>query len=78
MNTTNIFISNKKITKTKKIYKNLNEMSLQKNYLRIIKYALNYSDNNRSLANLLKTKGEKGAYIDLICINLLESFITSK
>ena len=53
-------------------------MFLQKNYLRIMKYALDYSDNSRSPANFLKTKGEKGACIGPICISLFESFITSK
>ncbi len=53
-------------------------MSLQKNYLRTIKHTLDYSDNSRSPANLLKTKEEKGAYIGPICISLLESFIPNK
>ncbi len=53
-------------------------MSLQKNYLRIIKYALDYSNNSRSPTNLLGTKGKRGAYIGPIHINLLESLITSK
>ena len=78
MDVTNISISNEKITKTKKTYKNLDEISLQKNYLRTIKYALDYSDNSRSLTNFLKIKGEKCAYIGSIYINLFESFITSK
>ena len=64
--------------KTKRIYGNLDEMSLQKNYLRIIKYALNYFDNSKSLASLLKIRGEKGAYIGPICINLFENFIMNK
>ncbi len=78
MNITNISISNRKITKTKKIYRNLNEIFLQKNYLQIIKYTLNYSDNNRSSANFLKTKGEKDTYIDPIYISLFNNFIMSK
>src|SRR6266566_3015678 len=78
MDTIGISTSNEKITKTKRIYKNLDEMSLQKNYLQTIKYALDNSDNSRSLANLLKTRGKKGAYIDLIYINLFENFITNK
>src|SRR6266699_5001544 len=57
---TNISISNRKIIKTKKTYKNLDEISLQKNYLRTIKYTLDYSDNNRSPKNLLKNKEKKG------------------
>ena len=43
-----------------------------------MKYALNYSDNSKSSANFLKIKGEKGAYIDPIYINLFKSFITNK
>ncbi len=78
MNVIDIFISSGKITKTKKTYRNLDEMSLQKNYLRTIKYTLNYSDNSRSLANFLKIKGEKGIYIGPIYISLFESFIISK
>src|SRR6266699_1050656 len=78
MDTTDISISNGKTTKTKRTYKNLDEMSLQKNYLRIIKYALNYSNNNRSPANFLKTRGEKDAYIGPIYINLFENLITNK
>ncbi len=62
----------------KKIYKNLNKMFLQKNYLQIIKYTLDYSDNNRAPTNLLKIKGEKDVYIGPIYISLLESFITNK
>ncbi len=53
-------------------------MSLQKNYLQIIKYILNYSNNNKSLANFLKIKGKKGIYIGPICINLFESSIINK
>ena len=78
MDTIDISISNEKITKTKRTYKNLDEMSLQKNYLRIIKYALDYSDNSRSLANFLKIRGERDTYIGSICINLFKSFITNK
>ncbi len=71
-------ISNGKITKTKRTYENLNEISLQKNYLQTMKYALDYSDNNISSASFLKIKGEKDAYIGPICISLFESLITSK
>ncbi len=78
MDATNISISNGKITKMKKIYRNLDKMSLQKNYLQIMKYILDYSDNNRSLMNLLKIKGEKDIYIGLIYINLFKSFIINK
>ncbi len=78
MNTIGISISNEKIIKTKKTYKNLDEIFLQKNYLQTIKYALDYSNNSKSLANFLKTKGERGIYIGLIRINLFENFITNK
>src|SRR6266699_1948946 len=78
MDTTNISTSNEKTTKTKKTYGNLDEISLQKNYLRIIKYALDYSNNSRSSTNFLKTKKKRGIYIGPIYINLFESFITSK
>ena len=78
MDAINISILNRKIIKTKKIYKNLNEISLQKNYLQIIKYTLNYSDNNKSLTNFLKIKKEKGICIGSIYINLFENFITNK
>ena len=64
--------------KMKRIYKNLDKMSLQKNYLQIIKYALDYSNNSRFSANFLKIKGEKGVYIGSIYISLFESFITNK
>ncbi len=64
--------------KTKRIYRNLDEMSLQKNYLQIIKYTLNYFDNSKSLASLLKIRGEKDAYIGSIYINLFENFIMNK
>ncbi len=53
-------------------------MSLQKNYLQIIKYTLDYSNNSRFLTNLLKIKGEKNICIGFICISLFESFITNK
>ncbi len=43
-----------------------------------MKYTLDYSDNNRSSMSFLKTRGEKDTYIGPICINLFESFITSK
>ncbi len=62
----------------KRTYRNLNEISLQKNYLQIIKYTLDYSDNNRFSTNFLKLRGKKNACIGSICINLFESFITSK
>src|SRR6266566_6912197 len=78
MDVTNNSISNGKTTKTKRTYRNLNEISLQKNYLRTIKYALDYSNNNRSSANLLKIRGEKDVYIGSIYINLFESFIINK
>jgi len=78
MDVISISILNRKIIKTKKTYENLDKISLQKNYLWIMKYTLNYSDNNRSLTSFLKIKGEKGTYIGPICINLFESFITSK
>ena len=78
MDVIGISISNRKIIKTKRIYRNLNEMFLQKNYLQIIKYVLDYSDNNRSLTDFLKIKGEKDVYINLIYINLFESFIMNK
>ncbi len=78
MDIINISISNEKIIKTKKIYRNLNEISLQKNYLQIIKYILNYSDNSKSLMNFLKIKKEKGTYIDPIYISLFENFIINK
>ncbi len=64
--------------KTKKTYRNLDKMSLQKNYLRIIKYTLNYSDNSKSSPNFLKTRGKRGGCIGLIRINLFESFIINK
>ena len=69
MDTINIFILNKKIIKTKRIYKNLNEMSLQKNYLQIIKYILNYSNNNKSLANFLKIRKKK-IFISVLSISI--------
>ncbi len=78
MDTTSISILNEKTIKTKKTYKNLNKMFLQKNYLQIIKYTLNYSNNNRSPTNLLKTKKERDIYINPIRINLFESFIINK
>src|SRR6266699_2727786 len=78
MDVTSNSISSGKITKTKRTYGNLDEMSLQKNYLRTMKYALDYSDNSRSSANFLKIRGEKGAYIGLIYISLFENLITSK
>ncbi len=53
-------------------------MSLQKNYLQIIKYTLDYSDNSKSPTNLLKIKEEKDIYISSIRINLFENFITNK
>ncbi len=53
-------------------------MSLQKDYLQIIKYTLDYSDNNRSPTNFLKIKKKKDAYIDPIRINLFKNFITNK
>ncbi len=53
-------------------------MSLQKNYLQTIKYALDYSDNSRSSTSFLKTKGKRNTYIGLIYINLFENLITSK
>ncbi len=71
-------ISSGKIIKTKRIYENLDEMSLQKNYLRIMKYILDYSDNSRFLTSLLRIRGERGVYIGPICISLFESFIMSK
>ena len=43
-----------------------------------MKHTLDYSNNNRSLTNLLKTKGERDAYIGPIHINLLENLITNK
>ena len=62
----------------KRIYRNLNEMSLQKNYLWIIKYVLDYFDNSRSLANFLRIKKKKDVYIDPIYISLFEIFIINK
>src|SRR6266566_1349944 len=78
MDATNNSTSSGKTTKTKRTYGNLDEMSLQKNYLQTMKYALDYSDNNRSPANLLKIRRERGACIGPIRINLFESLITSK
>ena len=78
MNVIDIFISSGKITKTKKTYRNLDEMSLQKNYLRIIKYILNYSDNNKSPESFLRIRRKKDTCIGPIRINLLESFIANK
>ncbi len=43
-----------------------------------MKYALDYSDNNRSPANFLEIRGERGVCIGLIYISLFESFIISK
>ncbi len=78
MDTTGISISNKKIIKTKRIYRNLNEISLQKNYLQTIKYTLDYSNNSRFPTNLLKIKGKRDAYIGFIRISLFENLITNK
>ncbi len=78
MDIISIFILNERIIKTKKIYRNLDEMFLQKNYLRIIKYILDYSNNNKFLTNFLKIKKKKGIYISFIYINLFESFIINK
>ncbi len=78
MDVIDISISNGKIIKTKRIYKNLDEMFLQKNYLQIIKYILDYSDNNRSLTSFLKIKRKKDTYIGPIYINLFKSLIISK
>ncbi len=78
MDVIDISILNRKTTKMKKTYRNLDEMSLQKNYLQIIKHILDYSDNSKSSTNFLKTKGEKSIYIGPIYINLFENFITNK
>src|SRR6266699_7055121 len=78
MDATGNFISNRKIIKIKRIYGNLDEISLQKNYLRIIKYTLDYSDNSRSPTSFLMIKGERGVCIGPIYISLFKSFITSK
>src|SRR6266699_5311182 len=78
MDATDISTSNGKTTKTKRTHGNLDEMSLQKNYLRTMKHALDYSDNSRSPANFLGTRGERGTYIGPIRINLFENLITSK
>ena len=64
--------------KIKRIYRNLDKISLQKYYLQTIKYALDYSNNNKSPMNFLKIRKKKGIYIGLIRINLFENLITNK
>ncbi len=78
MNTIDNSTSNGKITKTKKTYRNLDEISLQKNYLRIIKYTLDYSNNSRSSTSFLKTREKKDTYIGPIYISLFKNFIMNK